>query len=131
MNINKFYALFLILGSCTVHSGEYCGSHSAMGHWVPDEFSTPMSYKSAYFGRACFAHDVCYQSRGADKSFCDAQFEQHLRYECDLAYTNAMDLPSKLACYGAAGGFTAAVRQFGDRYFERSQIEPSLLYWRP
>jgi hypothetical protein len=75
-------------------------------------------------------HDVCYQSKGVDRAFCDAEFGQHLRDECDLAYPDVKELPSKLACYAAASGFTASVRQFGKSYFERSQAQPSLYYWR-
>jgi hypothetical protein len=114
-----------------VQAGEFCGPQSAMGRWVPDLFSTPMNAQPAYFGRACAVHDACYQSRGADRAFCDAQFSQHLRYECDLAYPDVIDAPSKLACYAAASGFVASVRQFGNNYYERAQAQAPLFSWRP
>ncbi len=130
MKLGILSALFIFTAS-GVQAGQYCGPQSSMGRWVPDEFSTPMNSRPAYFGRACLVHDACYQSRGSDREFCDAEFSQHLRYECDLAYPELIDAPSKVACYAAASGFTAMVRQFGGNYFERSQIDPSLFYWRP
>lgn len=129
MRIVSMLGGILLLGILSsVQAGEYCGPQSAMGRWVPDEFSTPMSSKRAYFGRACFAHDVCYQSKGVTRAFCDAELGRHLRNECDLAYPEIQNLPSKLACYASASGFTATVRQFGNAYFERSQAQPSLYY---
>jgi len=110
-------------------AGVACGPQTTMGRWVPDIFSTPMSPRKAVFGRACEAHDVCYGVAGIDKDFCDADFARHLKMECNFALRDWQDEPARMACFGAASVYVAAVREFGDPYFEGSQAGAYARSW--
>ncbi len=110
-------------------AGVACGPQTTMGRWVPDIFSTPMSPRKAVFGRACEAHDVCYGVAGIDKDFCDADFARHLKMECNFAFRDWQDEPARMACFGAASVYVAAVREFGDPYFEGSQAGAYARSW--
>jgi hypothetical protein len=110
-------------------AGVACGPQTTMGRWVPDIFSTPMSPRKAVFGRACEAHDACYGVAGIDKDFCDADFARHLKMECNFAFRDWQDEPARMACFGAASVYVAAVREFGDPYFEGSQAGAYARSW--
>lgn len=110
-------------------AGVACGPQTTMGRWVPDVFSTPMSPRKAVFGRACEAHDACYGVAGIDKDFCDADFARHLKMECNFAFRDWQDEPARMACFGAASVYVAAVREFGDPYFEGSQAGAYARSW--
>lgn len=110
-------------------AGVACGPQTTMGRWVPDIFSTPMSPRKAVFGRACEAHDACYGVAGIDKDFCDADFARHLKMECNFAFRDWQDEPTRMACFGAASVYVAAVREFGDPYFEGSQAGAYARSW--
>jgi len=110
-------------------AGVACGPQTTMGRWVPDIFSTPMSPRKAVFGRACETHDACYGIAGIDKDFCDADFARHLKIECNFAFRDWQDEPARMACFGAASVYVAAVREFGDPYFEGSQAGAYARSW--
>jgi hypothetical protein len=115
--------------SQVAQAGVACGPQTTMGRWVPDRFSTPMSPRKAVFGRACEAHDACYGIAGIDKDFCDADFARHLKMECNFAFRDWQDEPARMACFGAASVYVAAVREFGDPYFEGSQAGAYARSW--
>ncbi len=110
-------------------AGVACGPQTTLGRWVPDIFSTPMSPNRALFGRACEAHDACYGVAGIDKDYCDADFARHLRLECDDAFNTWQDQPARMACFGAASVYVAAVHEFGDAYFDGSQAGARARFW--
>ncbi len=115
--------------SQAAQAGVACGPQTTMGRWVPDSFSTPMSPRKAVFGRACEVHDACYGIAGIDKDFCDADFARHLKMECNFAFRDWQDEPARMACFGAASVYVAAVREFGDPYFEGSQAGAYARSW--
>jgi hypothetical protein len=115
--------------SQAAQAGVACGPQTTMGRWVPDSFSTPMSPRKAVFGRACEVHDACYGIAGIDKDFCDADFARHLKMECNFAFRDWQDEPARMACFGAASVYVAAVREFGDSYFEGSQAGAYARSW--
>lgn len=124
------WVLGMLMSLVTVaEAGVACGPQTTMGRWIPDIFSTPMSPRSAVFGRACEAHDACYGLAGIDKDFCDADFARHLRMECNFAFRDWQDEPARIACFGAASVYVAAVREFGDPYFEGSQAGAYARSW--
>jgi hypothetical protein len=130
----KKMSLWLVLGALmsitnVVQAGIACGPQTTMGRWVPDIFSTPMSPRKAVFGRACAAHDVCYGVAGVDKGFCDADFARHLRMECNFAFHDWQDEPARMACFGAASVYVAAVREFGGAYFDGAQAGAYARSW--
>lgn len=131
MKTTLLTGIFIALVSLTnmAQAGYACGPQTAMGRWVPDIFSTPMSPNEAVFGRACQAHDACYGVAGISKDFCDADFARHLRLECDYAFDDWQDQPARMACFGAASVYVAAVREFGDSYFDGAQAGAYARAW--
>jgi len=121
--------ILLLMAVGSAYAGVSCGPQTTMGRWVPDIFSTPMSPRKAVFGRACEAHDACYGVAGIDKDFCDADFARHLKMECNFAFRDWQDEPARMACFGAASVYVAAVREFGDPYFEGSQAGAYARSW--
>lgn len=132
MRNNLLVTSTLVMGwlmMSSVHAGVACGPQTTMGRWVPDVFNTPMSPQTAYFARACEAHDACYGVAGIHKDFCDAEFARLLKLECNYAFQGWQDEPARMACFGAASVYVAAVREFGDPYFEGAQAGAYARAW--
>ncbi len=83
---------------------------------VPD---TPINDgPEGMFGTPCAHHDVCY-SRGTtrDRYTCDVIFLGEMVRACDSHYNFPLD-PRRPWCEDLAAGYFAAVRVFGQFYWE-------------
>lgn len=77
----------------------------------------------ADFKPACDFHDICYETCGRKKSFCDRRFRKLMEDACDETFPREA---KRLACYVAAGTYYQFVSKFGDDPYEDAQKEACL-----
>ena len=82
---------------------EYCGAEGGA------------RYPGGTWNRACYNHDICYGTRGASKSSCDATFLLEIEEFC-----REQD-PEDTVCTAAALIYYSAVRWGGQEAFDRAQ----------
>lgn len=89
---------------------------------VPRTFNYNLQQVQALFGSSCVAHDICYNTPGVSKSFCDDQFKQNMYDTCQVAYTYK-PIPSAgfLACVVIHEEVYQAVNAFAQSAYDNDQ----------
>jgi hypothetical protein len=88
----------------------------------------PYYIGGASFAGACNNHDLCYDTCGADKDACDAQFLKEMLQECYVGWLSAgwtrftpVPLAARAACVAAAYSYYGAVALVGKPYYDKAQ----------
>ncbi|GAA2475559.1 hypothetical protein [Winogradskya humida] len=73
----------------------------------------PRGYRVLDLRGSCAVHDMCYERRGQRKAYCDNQFYDNLKFECDLTYLRMAVPALNKQCRGVAKTYYSAVKAHG------------------
>jgi hypothetical protein len=108
----------ILSGSLLKPPSAKAGSNGCGSGWK-SQLAANASGFAGVFRQACDAHDICYDTRGNSKPYCDNKFHKDMQNVCKSKYGTWN--PVRPTCLSAAHVFWRSVASFGHNAYHEAQ----------